>query len=211
MPDKGQLPVVLVAHALSSEGADASEDGTGRETPIVMGTVRSHRRNNSNPTTEARAMVLTRTTRLGYCGKCGRDVEVDWCPKCQRYVQPSPNDTPSEDVAPTLRVGGREQGAGSSSDNTPIVAACLNPGHEAKHSYAGDGGTLNIVGVRPRRLTPRECERLQGFPDDWTLIDGASDSARYRTLGNAVAVPCVEWIIRRLIAVDSALYGRKAA
>ena len=92
-------------------------------------------------------------------------------------------------LAPTLRVGGREQGAGSSSDNTPIVAATLNPGHEAKYSYAGDGGTLNVVGVRPRRLTPRECERLQGFPDDWTLIAGASDSPRYRVLGNAVAVP----------------------
>ena len=37
-----------------------------------------------------------------------------------------------------------------------------------------------------RRLTPLECERLQGFPDDWTNIPGASDSARYRALGNSV-------------------------
>ena len=49
-----------------------------------------------------------------------------------------------------------------------------------------------------RRLTPRECERLQGFPDDWTLIHKASDAARYRALGNAVAVPVVEWIAKRL-------------
>ena len=52
-----------------------------------------------------------------------------------------------------------------------------------------------------RRLTPLECERLQGFPDDWTNIPGASDSARYRALGNSVAVPCVEFIMRSLVKV----------
>jgi len=44
-----------------------------------------------------------------------------------------------------------------------------------------------------RRLTPVECERLQGFPDNWT--EGQSDSARYKQMGNAVAVPVVEWVI----------------
>jgi len=44
-----------------------------------------------------------------------------------------------------------------------------------------------------RRLTPVECERLQGFPDDWTA--GQSDSSRYKQMGNAVAVPVVEWVI----------------
>lgn len=52
-----------------------------------------------------------------------------------------------------------------------------------------------------RRLTPLECERLQGFPDGWTNIPGASDSARYRALGNSVPVPCVEFIMKSLIAV----------
>lgn len=47
-----------------------------------------------------------------------------------------------------------------------------------------------------RRLTPLECERLQGFPDDWTLIPGASDSARYKALGNSVAIPCVDFVLR---------------
>ena len=46
-----------------------------------------------------------------------------------------------------------------------------------------------------RRLTPLECERLQGFPDGWTDIPGASDSARYKALGNSVAIPCVEFIM----------------
>ena len=54
-----------------------------------------------------------------------------------------------------------------------------------------------------RRLTPLECERLQGLPDDWTNIPGASDSARYRALGNSVAIPCVEFIMRSLKEASS--------
>ena len=65
-----------------------------------------------------------------------------------------------------------------------------------------DGGySLNNVhpvriGKLIRRLTPLECERLQGFPDYWTDIPGASDSARYKALGNSVAIPCVEHVLR---------------
>jgi DNA-cytosine methyltransferase len=50
-----------------------------------------------------------------------------------------------------------------------------------------------------RRLTPLECERLQGFPDHWT--EGQTDGHRYKQLGNAVAVPVVSWIIERLVRV----------
>jgi site-specific DNA-cytosine methylase len=49
-----------------------------------------------------------------------------------------------------------------------------------------------------RRLTPVECERLQGFPDNWT--DNQADSNRYKQMGNAVAVPVVEWIVSRMVA-----------
>ena len=52
-----------------------------------------------------------------------------------------------------------------------------------------------------RRLTPGECELLQGFPPGWTDIPSASDSARYRALGNSVPVPCVEFIMKSLQAV----------
>ena len=52
------------------------------------------------------------------------------------------------------------------------------------------------VGKLIRRLTPLECERLQGYPDFWTDIPGASDSARYKALGNSVAIPCVEHVLR---------------
>ena len=51
-----------------------------------------------------------------------------------------------------------------------------------------------------RRLTPTECERLQGFPDGWT--EGQSESSRYKQMGNAVAVPVVEWIMERLVRFD---------
>lgn len=64
-------------------------------------------------------------------------------------------------------------------------------------------------GVRVRRLTPRECERLQGLPDDWTLIDDyngkpASDTRRYAAVGDAVSAPVAEWIGRRLVAAHNA-------
>ena len=50
-----------------------------------------------------------------------------------------------------------------------------------------------------RRLTPLECERLQAFPDGWTDIPGASDSARYKALGNSVAIPCVDFVMHCLV------------
>jgi DNA (cytosine-5)-methyltransferase 1 len=86
-----------------------------------------------------------------------------------------------DEIAPAL--SGAD--AGATSDMRPCVAA--------------------TSGVR--RLTPRECERLQGFPDDWTRFDAAgkelSDSPRYRMLGNAVSVPVAEWIGCQIVRVAS--------
>jgi site-specific DNA-cytosine methylase len=60
------------------------------------------------------------------------------------------------------------------------------------------GNNMPMVSTnRVRRLTPLECERLQGFPDDWTSEQ--ADSSRYKQMGNAVAVPVVDWIIGRLV------------
>ena len=63
------------------------------------------------------------------------------------------------------------------------------------------------VGAVVRRLTPLECERLQGFPDGWTdiLYRGrpAPDGHRYKVLGNSMAVPCMRWIGERIAAVDA--------
>ena len=64
------------------------------------------------------------------------------------------------------------------------------------------GGSENIARSYGyvRRLTPLECERLQGLPDNWTLIDDAScsDTARYKAIGNGMAQPCADWIMRRI-------------
>ena len=71
-----------------------------------------------------------------------------------------------------------------------------------KGSLSSDNYGATMIQSQVRRLTPMECERLQGFPDGWT--EGQSDSARYRQMGNAVAVPCVEWIVQRLVKTDAA-------
>lgn len=75
-------------------------------------------------------------------------------------------------------------------------------------AYSLRGGRTQSVGsgMAVRRLTPRECERLQGFPDDYTLITHrgkpAADGPRYKALGNSMAVPVMRWIGQRLQAVD---------
>ncbi len=72
----------------------------------------------------------------------------------------------------------------------------------------GDAAPLLAVGgpLAVRRLTPRECERLQGMPDDYTLIPyrgkPAADGPRYRAIGNSMAVDVMRWIGRRIQMVD---------
>ena len=72
------------------------------------------------------------------------------------------------------------QSARQGKDATDLV---YQPGHDAP------------AALLIRRLTPQECEALQGFPPGWTDLPGASDSARYKALGNSVAIPCVEYIM----------------
>jgi C-5 cytosine-specific DNA methylase len=76
------------------------------------------------------------------------------------------------------------------------------PGHDPV-------GTRVREGMAVRRLTPRECERLQGFTDDYTLVQHrgklAADGPRYKALGNSMAVPCISWILSRMREVDSIL------
>ena len=127
-------------HALKAEGADASEDGTGRGTPIVP---------------------------MAFSAK------------------DSGNDA-AHDLAPTLRAGG----------------------HTSSHANAGVMPAV-AIGMAVRRLTPRECERLQGFPDDYTRIpwkkkpaDECPDGPRYKALGNSMAVPVMRWIGERIAKVE---------
>ncbi len=66
-------------------------------------------------------------------------------------------------------------------------------------TYGGGSENLAITHNLVRRLTPRECERLQGFPEGRTDIPKASDSPRYKALGNSVAIPCVSFILRGIV------------
>lgn len=138
VPDSDTKPGhLIVAHALTSEGADASEDGTGRGTPLVF---------DSTQVTSA-----------------------------ANYSRPKAGD-PCHPLA-----------AGA---HPPAVAFVQN----TRDVLEGVRGVSTV-----RRLTPTECERLQGFPDSWT--GGQADGPRYRQLGNAVAVPVAHWIGRRIMEV----------
>lgn len=91
----------------------------------------------------------------------------------------------------------------------PPVATTLAARDYKGPSCGRDGITGNPVApvdMAVRRLTPRECERLMGFPDDWTLVPwkgkDAHDGGRYKALGNSIAVNCLRWVGRRIELVD---------
>jgi site-specific DNA-cytosine methylase len=99
---------------------------------------------------------------------------------------------------PTLRANGSGQsiytsnrrtgGVDEHSEISPTLLAFMGTG----------GGNVPLkTETLVRRLTPKECERLQGFPDNWTNAN--SDTHRYRQMGNAVAVPVVQWIIEGIV------------
>jgi DNA (cytosine-5)-methyltransferase 1 len=106
-----------------------------------------------------------------------------------------------EEGTPPLRGGG----AGNSMPAVAFNAYQRTEGQATWPLGASDGRKVE-VGVRQamavRRLTPRECERLQGFPDDYTLVTyrnkPAADGPRYKALGNSMAVPCMFWLGYRI-------------
>jgi DNA (cytosine-5)-methyltransferase 1 len=154
-------------HALTSEGCDAGEDGTGRGTPIVI------------------AATLTAGTASPCVSAPGRRNEDDVNLVC---FDPD--------------AGGDQTSSGAFEAGTGITPTLQGGRPPAV-------GQATASGADVRRLTPLECERLQGAPDGWTA--GQSDSARYRQLGNAVAVPVFDWVATQLARVDSAIRRGEAA
>ena len=77
-----------------------------------------------------------------------------------------------------------------------VGALCCGDEKGIGNQYVSQDKCIVMPKKLIRRLTPLECERLQGFPDFWTDIPGASDSARYKALGNSVAIPCAEHVLR---------------
>jgi DNA (cytosine-5)-methyltransferase 1 len=119
----------------------------------------------------------------------------------------------TEDVSHQITTGGGKPGQGypciAFTEHTCIGGRNLEIQEELTYTLTNPGNgdrtdSRQVAGnFGVRCLTPRECERLQGFPDDWTLVGNISDSVRYRMLGNAVAVPVVEWIGRRIVTLES--------
>lgn len=83
----------------------------------------------------------------------------------------------------------------------PVGALTSSDSKGPNSQYVGQDKLVLSTPQLIRRLTPLECERLQGFPDGWTNLPGASDSARYKALGNSVAMPCVMFVMRGIAAV----------
>lgn len=128
-------------------------------------------------------------------------------------------------VAHTLRADGHdasEDGTGRGTPLVPLLADPITANEGNTYAQAGNnpGKLHNVVGlsssVTPavRRLTPRECERLQGFDDDYTLVPyrgkPMADGPRYRMLGNSMAVPVMRHIGQRIEAVERAHWRRHA-
>jgi DNA (cytosine-5)-methyltransferase 1 len=109
---------------------------------------------------------------------------------------PSPMLSTSHPPAVIVALRGREGGASAELGGTVSTALCASQG--------GGDKPYVLANMAVRRLTPRECERLQGFPNNHTAIswrgDIAPDGPRYRALGNSMAVPVLRWILTRIYA-----------
>ncbi len=197
----------LVAHSLRGEGFDASEDGTGRGTPLVpfsFGGQMSVPQVDFNLAQTLQAKNPQAVAHPYTLAIRGRDGQPDL-----EYRQ---DGTANAVLTPN---GGRA-GIG--------VGAVAFTCSDQSNSFAWErdvyptldaqipNDTSNIQkgirqGLAVRRLTPRECERLQGFPDGfcnipWRGKDHAPDGPRYKALGNSMAVNVMDWIGRRIVMVD---------
>lgn len=205
----------LIAHTLKGEVFAASENGTGRGTPIVPVAFRTTGNDGAYETGDQIGALTTSTD-----------------PNAQ-IIAFSAKDHGADamsDLSPTLRAGGHSK-SHANAGVMPAVAFALRgreggampevegEGYRIGALRAASGGSSRdyVATAAVRRLTPRECERLQGFPDDYTLIPYrkgmAADGPRYKALGNSMAVPVMAWIGRRIAAVDALLiqFERTAA
>jgi len=183
-----------IAHSLRAEGFDASEDGTGRGTPLVPVIAPTMRSNGD--------------AHSGFKDDEGL-VAFGW------QNSPSQGLSDSQHTVPTL-----------DKSKTPAVALMENQRAEIRLSSQtdslacgggkpGQGYPATFTGSAVRRLTPRECERLQGFPDDFTLVPyrgkPMADGPRYKMLGNSMAVPVVRWIGERIATVEAIAKAERIA
>jgi DNA (cytosine-5)-methyltransferase 1 len=234
----------LIAHSLSAEGFDASEDGTGRGVPMVpIAIITAHTESNGSGFSDGVAHTLesggAQAVAFNLRGReSGAVPEPSEMASLRAasggssnsYVAFSAKDygADANEIAPTLRGMGHDashaNGGGQlavavtlhSSDGTASTASFTEISSSLCSRAPGrvENSTTTAVmhGMAVRRLTPRECERLQGFPDDYTQVEYrgrlAADGPRYRALGNSMAVPVMRWIGQRIAAVHEIVSQR---
>lgn len=196
----------FVAHTLKAEGFDASEDGTGRGIPLVPvvfdETQITSGENRSNPQPGDPSHPIPAH---------GRPPTVAF--SCKDYG----NDA-VDDVAPTLRAMGHD---GSHANAGGQLAVAFNARQDpdvsgdVTHPIDTDGASVGVLQPwRVRRLTPTECARLQGFPEDHCAITyrgkPAADGPQYKAYGNSMAIPVMRWIGMRIDLVERIPGARKA-
>jgi len=180
---------LFVARSLRADGFDASEDGTGRGTPLVPVAFQT-RGSNIDTNGEIAGTLGTNADRAsGGAPMVAHAFDARQSDVIQYGDQAGPLDTDGHSIAVAFQ---------SSQSGVQQV--------ETHATLDSNNGSRRHNGVAVRRLTPRECERLMGFPDDYTLIPyrgkPAADGPRYKALGNSMAVPCMHWIGRRIQMVD---------
>ena len=197
--------LVAVAHTLRGEGYDASEDGSGKGTPIVP--VAFSFKDYGNDAANDISPTLRSLGAYGENG--GSQMAVSYRTAGDGAVYDEGDATAPLTTAtdPNVQIvafdmRGRESGAQ------------LEGPHDTANIRAADGGSSRSYVAQPwavRRLTPRECERLQAFPDDFTRIpyrgkpaDQCPDGPRYKALGNSMAVNVMTWIGERIQIVEAA-------
>jgi DNA (cytosine-5)-methyltransferase 1 len=237
---------ILITHALSADGFDASEDGTGRGVPMIPIAIRTaHTQSNGSGFSDRIAHTLesgpSQAVAFNLRGRDGgalpelsdaASLRAASGGSSNSYIAFSAKDSGADvsDIAPTLRGMGHESSHangggqvavaftlhgsdGTTSTATPTdVAGSVRT--KAPGSIENSSTTVAQRGMAVRRLTPRECERLQGFPDDYTLVEYrgklAADGPRYRALGNSMAVPVMRWIGQRIAAVHEIVSRRSS-
>lgn len=223
----------MIAHSLSADGFDASEDGTGRGSPLVpIAICTAHTQSNGYGFSDGIAHTLEQTNGQAVAFNLrGREggaipeaspmasIRAASGGSSNSYLAFSAKDYGDDagGIAPTLRGMGHDashaNGGGQLAIAAPLTASC----DKQIDSSDTSSGPPKIVHseMALRRLTPRECERLQGFPDDYTLIcyrgKFAADGPRYRALGNSMAVPVMRWIGARIAAVHEIVMHRNEA
>ena len=227
----------MVVHSLSAEGFDASEDGTGRGVPMIpIAICTAHTQSNGSGFSDGIAHSLERgtTQAVAFSAKdYGADAS-DVAPTLRgmghdashtngggqvaiAFAQNQSGDVLSGEVMQSL--GTNANATGRNAANVAVAwTGELNASTDivGTTQRGGEGGRADGVmtpQMAVRRLTPRECERLQGFPDDYTLVEyrgkPAADGPRYKALGNSMAVPVMRWLGQRIAAVDAILRDRQ--